>query len=52
MCSGLRIFINQLDTMQLAQFHAKHLKEIIKLKTDKAVYLDINILFSTDKKTE
>ena len=50
MNSGLRGFVTQLDAMQFAQFRAKHLAEIAKLKTDKGIWLDINIIFSTGKK--
>jgi len=51
MNSGLRGFVNQLDAMQFAQFRAKHLEEINKLKTDKGIWLDINVIFSTGKKS-
>jgi len=50
MNSALRDFVTQLDAMQFAKFRAKHLAEIKKLKTDKGIWLDINIIFSTGKK--
>jgi len=50
MNSGLRGFVTQLDAMQFAQFRAKHLTEIVKLKNDKGIWLDINVIFSTGKK--
>ena len=50
MNSGLRGFVSQLDAMQFAQLRAKHLAEIVKLKTDKGLWLDINIIFSTGMK--
>ncbi len=50
MNSALRGFVTQLDAMQFAKFRAKHLAEIKKLKTDKGIWLDINIIFSTGKK--
>lgn len=50
MNSGLRGFVTQLNAMQFAQFRAKHLAEITKLKTDKGIWLDINVIFSTGKK--
>lgn len=50
MNSGLRGFVTQLDAMQFAQFRAKHLAEIVKLKTEKGIWLDINVIFSTGMK--
>lgn len=50
MNSGLRGFITQLDAMQFAQFRAKHLAEIVKLKTDQGIWLDINVIFSMGRK--
>jgi len=50
MNSGLRGFVNQLNAMQFAQFRAKHLEAITKLKTDKGIWLDISVIFSTGKK--
>jgi len=47
MNSALRSFITQLDPMQFAKFRAKHLTDISKLKTDKGIWLDINVIFST-----
>lgn len=52
MNSALRSFVTQLDAMQFAQFRARHLEEIKKLKTDKGIWLDVNIIFSTGKKPE
>jgi len=50
MNSGLRGFVNQLNAMQFAQFRAKHLEAIAKLKIDKGIWLDVNVIFSTGKK--
>ncbi len=50
MNSALRGFVTQLNAVQFAQFRAKHLKEISQLKTDKGIWLDINVIFSTGKK--
>lgn len=50
MNSGLRSFVSQLDALQFAQFRARHIAEITKLKTDKGIWLDINVIFSTGKK--
>lgn len=50
MNSGLRGFVSQLDAMQFARFRAKHITEIAKLKTDKGIWLDIHVIFSTGKK--
>jgi len=50
MNSGLRHFVTQLDAIQFAQFRTKHIAEIVKLKTDKGIWLDINVIFSTGKK--
>jgi len=52
MNSGLRSFVEQLDAMQFAQFRAKHLAEVVKLKTDKGIWLDINVIFSTGQKPD
>jgi len=52
MNSGLRSFVAQLDAMQFAQFRAKHLAEVVKLKTDKGIWLDINVIFSTGQKPD
>lgn len=50
MNSGLRSFVAQLDAMQFAKFRAQHLAEVAKLKTDKGIWLDINVIFSMGKK--
>ena len=50
MNSGLRSFVTQLDAMQFAKFRAKHLADIVKLKTDKGIWLDINVIYSIGRK--
>jgi len=50
MNSGLRHFVTQLDATQFVQFRAKHIAEVVKLKTDKGIWLDINVIFSMGKK--
>lgn len=50
MNSGLRSFVAQLDTIQFAKFRAEHLAEVAKLKTDKGIWLDINVIYSAGKK--
>jgi len=50
MNSGLRHFVTQLDATQFAQFRAKHIAEVVKLKTDNGIWLDINVIFSMGKK--
>lgn len=49
MNSGLRGFVIQLDAMQFVQFRAKHLTEVTKLKTDKGIWLNINVIFFDGK---
>ena len=50
MNSGLRHFVTQLDATQFVQFRAKHIAEVVKLKTDNGIWLDINVIFSMGKK--
>lgn len=50
MNSGLRSFVAQLDAMQVSKFRAQHLAEVAKLKTDKGIWLDINVIYSAGKK--
>ena len=50
MNSGLRGFVTQLDAKQFSQFRAKHLAEVVKLKTEKGIWLDINVIYSIGKK--
>ncbi|VAW93768.1 hypothetical protein MNBD_GAMMA23-717 [hydrothermal vent metagenome] len=50
MNSALRSFVTQLNAIQFAQFRAQHLNEIKKLATDKGIWLDVNVIFSTGKK--
>ncbi len=51
MNSALRGYVSQLNAIQFAQFRARHLDEIKKLKTDKGIWLDVNVIFSTGKKS-
>ena len=44
--SGLRAMLEQLEPAQLAEFRTRHLAEIDKLKTDKGIWLDVEVLFT------
>ena len=50
MNSALRAAVSRLTAIQFAQFRATHLAEVKKLKTDKGIWLDIHVIFSTGKK--
>ena len=43
--SGLRGFIEQLNSGKLAEFKEQHLAEIAKYKTDKGIWLDVEVIF-------
>jgi ubiquinone/menaquinone biosynthesis C-methylase UbiE len=45
--SGSRRLINQLNDDQRAQFRIKHAAEIQKLATDKGIWMDVQVLFSS-----
>ena len=45
--SGARRLIRQLDDERRAQFRIKHTAEIQKLATDKGIWMDVEVLFST-----
>ncbi len=45
--SGARRLISQLDDEQRAQFRIKHSAEIQKLATDKGIWMDVEVLFSS-----
>jgi len=44
--SGLRGFIEQLDSDKLVEFKEQHLAEIAKYKTGKGIWLDVEVIFS------
>lgn len=48
--SGFRGMLEQLEPTQLAEFRQKHLSEIDKLKTDKGIWLDVEVLFVFGKR--
>ena len=50
MNSGLRSFVAPLDAIQFSKFKAKHLADVVKLKTDKGIWLDINVIYSSGRK--
>jgi hypothetical protein len=45
--SGARRLISQLDDEQRAQFRSKHTAEIQQLATDKGIWMDVEVLFSS-----
>jgi len=48
--SGFRAILEQLEPPQLAEFRQRHLTEIDKLKTDKGIWLDVEVLFVFGKR--
>jgi ubiquinone/menaquinone biosynthesis C-methylase UbiE len=48
--SGLRMYLEQLQPPQQAEFRKEHLEEVSKLKTDKGVWLDIQTNFTVGTK--
>lgn len=45
--SGLRAIFNKLPTQKREDFQQQHLKKIAELKTDKGIWLDVDVLFSS-----
>ena len=45
--SGARRLISQLDDEQRTRFRVKHIAEIQKLATDKGIWMDVEVLFSS-----
>ena len=50
--TGYRGFLNQLSASDLSKFRTEHLKEIEEYKTKDGLWLNIQILYSTAKKTK
>ena len=48
--SGFRGMLEQLDPQQLGEFRQRHLAEIDKLKTDKGIWLDVEVIFVFGKR--
>lgn len=44
--SGLRGFIEQLDSDKLAEFKKQHLQKIAEHKTEKGIWLDVEVIFT------
>lgn len=48
--SGMRQVYNKLPTVQRDDFQAQHLEKIAALKTDKGLWLDVEVLFSSGQR--
>ncbi len=48
--SGLRMIYNKLPAEQREAFQQRHLEKIAELKTDKGIWLDVEVLFSSGQR--
>jgi len=48
--SGMRALLNKLPTEQQKDFQQQHLEKIAALKTDKGIWLDVDVLFSSGQR--